>query len=260
MFSWYTRKPGSKGSGGAQGPQGSQGVHYSHGEQGEEGPQGVQGPHGPQGEQGPQGLPGPQSPQGEPGPQGLPGPQGPQGVQGPEGSPSVGTLIPFASGLPVSLTTNTDGSPGSSPLIGFGNSASGISIRGGNINLTGATGILMNFAFSVPKSSKITDIAAYFSTTRTLSFPGNIITITAQLYQSITPNNIFTPIPEAIVTLLPGISGPNTPGTVCSGVTSDLNVIVAAGTRLLLVFSAKATGAATINSVEGYASGGISIR
>lgn len=269
MFSWYTRKPGSKGSGGTQGPQGSQGVQYSQAQQGEEGSQGEHGSVGTQGFEGPQGSQGSQGPQGEhgsvgtqgsEGPQGNPGPQGSQGPEGIQGAPCAGTMIPFASGLPVTLTTTAGGLSGTSPLIGFGSSANGVPIKEGNINLTGGTGILMNFAFSVPKSCTITDIAAYFSTTRPLSLVDTTITITAQLYQSTTPNNIFTPIPEAVANLVPGISGSTTLGTVSSGVTSGLNVAVAPGTRLLLVFSAKATGASKISNVEGYASGGINVR
>ncbi len=78
----------------------------------------------------------------------------------------------------------------------------------------------MNFAFSVPRAGTITSIAAYFSTTLALSLLGTTVTITAQLYSSTTPNNIFTAIPGASVTLAPPLTGVLALGTISNGITT----------------------------------------
>ncbi|WP_339209478.1 exosporium glycoprotein BclB-related protein [Paenibacillus sp. FSL K6-3182] len=140
-----------------------------------------------------------------------------------------------------------------------GSSAIGVSILGGIIDLTGAAGTLLNFAFPVPRNGTITSLAAYFSTTVALSLVDSTVTITAQLYQSTTPNNSFTAVPGAVVTLAPPLTGVLALGTISSGITPGLSIPVTAGTRLLLVFSATATGVSLVNVVAGYASAGLGI-
>ncbi|CAH1059381.1 hypothetical protein [Paenibacillus pseudetheri] len=80
----------------------------------------------------------------------------------------------------------------------------------------------------------------------------------AQLYQSATSNNTFTPIPGAIVPL-PSITGTIILGTFVSGITNGINFAVTPQTRLLMVFSATATGLTLVNTVTGYASAGFTI-
>jgi BclB C-terminal domain-containing protein len=172
-----------------------------------------------------------------------------------------GAIIPYASGLPVALTTVLGGLLNTSAVVGFGSNASNVSIAGGDIDLTGAAGTLLNFAYSVPRSGTITSMSAYFSTTVALALIGSTVTITAQLYQSTTPNNSFSPIPGAVVTIAPSLTGLIAVGNTGSGITSGLNIPVTAGTRLLLVFSANVTSGLDIATVvAGYASGGVSIR
>ncbi|WP_330999687.1 exosporium glycoprotein BclB-related protein, partial [Bacillus amyloliquefaciens] len=171
-----------------------------------------------------------------------------------------GAIIPFASGLPTAVTTIAGGLIGTVSLVGFGNSVTGVSVGGGGaIDLTGAGGTLLNFAFSVPRSGTITSIAAYFSTTAALSLVGSTVTITAQLYSSTVPNNTFTPIPGASVTLAPPLTGVLSIGSISNGITTGLNIAVTPQTRLLMVFSATATGLSLINTVAGYASAGVTI-
>ena len=194
------------------------------------------------------------------GPTGTTGATGPTGVTGPTGATGVavgGAIIPYASGTPITVTTIAGGLVGTSGLLGFGNSVSGVSISGGTIDLTGASGTLLNFAFSVPRNGTLTAITAYFSTTVSLSLIGTPLTITAQLYRSTTPDNIFSPIPGASVNLL--LTGTITIGTIRNGITQNLNISVAPQERLLLVYSATATGLSLVNTVVGYASGGITI-
>ncbi|EMI14855.1 collagen triple helix repeat protein [Bacillus stratosphericus LAMA 585] len=146
---------------------------------------------------------------------------------------------------------------GTSSLVGFGSSATGVSIVGGIIDLTGAAGTLLNMAFSVPRAGTITSFAGYFSTTAALSLVGTNITLTASLFASPTPDNSFTQV--ASVTLAPALTGVLTIGAITNGIATGLSVPVTPQTRLLVVFSATATGVSLVNTVAGYASAGLSI-
>jgi BclB C-terminal domain-containing protein len=133
-----------------------------------------------------------------------------------------------------------------------------LSALGATIDLTGATEVSLNFAFSVPRAGTITSIAAYFSTTLALALVGTTITISAQLYSSTTPDNTFSPIGTP-VTLAPALTGILAVGTVSNGILTGLSLPVTTQTRLLMVFSSTAAGLSLVNTVEGYASAGITI-
>ncbi|OBR62533.1 hypothetical protein A7K91_02055 [Paenibacillus oryzae] len=127
---------------------------------------------------------------------------------------------------------------------------------GGTIDVT----LLSNLAFSVPRDGTITSIAGFFSTTLALTLVGSTVSITAQLFSSTTPNNIFTAVPGASVTLAPPLTGIVAIGATSSGITSGLSIPVTAGTRLLLVFSASVTAGIDIaTTITGNASGGVGI-
>jgi BclB C-terminal domain-containing protein len=181
-------------------------------------------------------------------------------VTGATGATGAGAIIPFASGVPVTPTTVLGGLLNTSSVIGFGNSASGVSVMGGIIDLTGAPGTNLDFAFSAPRNGTITSLSAYFSTTTGLSLIGSTITLTAQLYQSTAPNNSFTAVPGATVTLAPALTGILAMGAISSGTTTGLNIPVTAGTRLILVITPTVTaGNDSAAVIAGYASGGLSI-
>ena len=204
----------------------------------------------------------PTGPTGMPGPTGPTGPTGLQGPQGLQGVAESSAIIPYASGLPVTLTTIAGGLVGTTALVGFGNSANGVSILGGTIDLSGASivaGTPINMAFSAPRDGTITAISAYFSVTTALSITGTTVTITAQLYRSTTPNNTFTAVPGAVVTLAPALTGLLAIGASSNGLITGLNIPVTSQTRLLLVFSATATGLSLAQTIIGYASGGVAI-
>ena len=114
-------------------------------------------------------------------------------------------------------------------------------------------------AFSVPRAGTITSLAAYFSVTAALNLLGTTITITARLYRSIAPNNTFTEVPGAVVTLTPALTGNILVGEIANGITTGLNILVNPQTRLLLVFSATASGLSLVNTIAGYASAGLTI-
>ncbi len=97
--------------------------------------------------------------------------------------------------------------------------------------------------------------------TSTLPFIGSTVVITAQLYSSTTPNNIFTPIPGAVVTLTPPLTGVVALGTISNGITSGLSITVTPQTRVLMIFSAQViTGINIAASVVGYASAGVTLK
>ncbi|PYY27888.1 exosporium glycoprotein BclB-related protein [Paenibacillus illinoisensis] len=258
-----TGSPGTTGVTGATGSPGATGVTGATGATGVTGATGAPGATGVTGATGSSGATGVTGATGSPGATGVTGATGSPGatgVTGATGTAGAGAIIPYASGLPVALTTVLGGLLNTSSLVGFGNSASGVSVNGGIIDLTGAAGTLLNFAFSASRAGTITSLAAYFSTTAGLSLVGSTITITAQLFRSTTPNNSFTAVPGAVVTLTPSLTGVLALGTISSGLTTGLSIPVAAGDRLLMVFSASVTaGIDVATTLAGYASGGLSI-
>ncbi|WP_337034411.1 exosporium glycoprotein BclB-related protein [Paenibacillus illinoisensis] len=258
-----TGSPGTTGVTGATGAPGATGVTGATGAPGATGVTGATGTPGATGVTGATGSPGTTGVTGvtgAPGATGVTGATGAPGSTGATGAAGAGAIIPYASGLPVALTTVLGGLLNTSSLVGFGNSASGVSVNGGIIDLTGAAGTLLNFAFSASRAGTITSLAAYFSTTAGLSLVGSTITITAQLFRSTTPNNSFTAVPGAVVTLTPSLTGVLALGTISSGLTTGLSIPVAASDRLLMVFSASVTaGIDVATTLAGYASGGLSI-
>lgn len=250
--------PGPRGATGDPGATGATGAAGAAGARGATGATGATGAVGPVGF-GATGPTGPTGPAGAVGATGGTGPTGGTGATGGTGPTGSSAIIPFASGLPAVLTTVLGGVVGTTSLIGFGNSAVGVSLVGANIDLTGAAGLLLNMAFSMPEDRTITAIAAYFSTTVALTLVDSTVTITAQLYSSTTPDNIFVPIPTAIVTLAPALTGVISIGDISNGLTTGLAIPVTAQTRLLMVFSAEASGLTLLNTVAGYASAGITL-
>ncbi len=85
------------------------------------------------------------------------------------------------------------------------------------------------------------------------------MTINAQVYISTTPNNVFTALAGADVDLFPVLTGVEPSGTVSSAVATGLNIPVAAGTLVLVVFSITSAGTTLANSVTGIASAGLTI-
>ena len=277
-----TGTKGATGATGATGPRGLQGI------EGPVGPQGIQGIQGPVGPQGPTGVIGPEGPSGCPGATGPTGPIGLTGVTGatgptgpigltgvtgatgptgpigltgvtgatgPTGIAGIGAIIPFASGPAISLTTIAGGLAGTPAFIGFGSSVSAATALGASIDTTS----LANVAFSVPRTTNITSITAYFSVTAGLSLVGSSVAISAQLYQSTAPNNSFSPIAGTLINLTPNLSGVVAIGAICTGSLTGLSIQINAGTRLMLVFSATASGLSLLNTVAGYASAGVAL-
>ena len=175
------------------------------------------------------------------------------------GADGTGAIIPFSSGLPVTLTTIAGGLAGIPAFVGFGSSAQGLTVLGATIDITNAAGTLSNFAFQVPRAGTITSFSAFFSTTAALSLIGSTVVVTAQIYQSATPNNVFSPIAGTLINLTPSLTGVIAVGTLLNGSLTGLSIPVTARTRLMLVLSASASGLTLLNTVVGYASAGLGI-
>lgn len=169
------------------------------------------------------------------------------------------SIIPFASGGPITLETSLPTLQKPSAAIGFGNNAAVvISPTAGDITLTPTS---FNMAFSMPRFGIIRSIAAYFSVTSDVTIPtGATVNVTAQLYQSTAPNDTFTPIPGTLVNLVPSFNGTLVPGNRAHAILRNLNIPVRPETRLLLVFSAVASPNTAQVVVVGQASAGLSIR
>lgn len=166
-----------------------------------------------------------------------------------------GAIIPYASGTPAVMTTILGGLVGTTSVVGFGINTPGVSLVGGLIDATSLT----NMAFSVPRDGTISSIAGFFSNTVALALVGTTVTVQAQLYSAPAGSNSFAPVPGASVTLAPSLTGIVSIGSTSSGQTTGLSIPVTAGTRLLLVYSATATGLSLINTVTGYVSAGVGI-
>ncbi len=243
--------PGPKGD---TGETGATGLPGQKGDTGETGAAGLPGPKGDTGATGATGLPGQKGDTGATGAAGLPGPKGDTGATGAAGLPGSSAIIPYASGAPITLTTILGGLVGLPSFVAFGISTPGLSVLGATID----TSAIINEAFSVPRTGIITDISAFFSTTVALTLVGASLVVRAQLYSS-TAGNSFAPIPGTMVSL-PDFSGLIGIGTDRSAILSGLSIPVQAGQRLLLVFSASASGLVLINTAVGYASAGVAIR
>ncbi|MES2650034.1 MAG: exosporium glycoprotein BclB-related protein [Bacteroidota bacterium] len=163
------------------------------------------------------------------------------------------TIIPYASGTPIQISTNANGTPDDMALIGFGNN-SFIKNNSGNIELTGSN---RNYAFVMPRDGTITALSAHFTLTTPFTSFATML-ISAQLYISPADSDVFTPVPLQLTTI-PSLSFA-LPGTTTRGITTGLSIPVTAQSRILLVFYAFSFGDLAANTVVGFASAGLNIQ
>jgi len=242
-----TGSTGATGATGADGAAGAVGAVGATGTTGDIGPTGATGIIGDVGATGATGI------------TGDVGATGATGATGPTGATGSSAIIPFSSGLPVTLTTLVGGVVGLPAVVGFGSSAELATVLGATIDLTGAAGTLLNFGWSVPRNGTITDINAFFSVTAGVSLGVGTIAIHAQLYESTAPNNTFTPLVGTTVVLAPALGPVISIGGIATGSATGLAIPVVKGSRLLLVFSANPSGITLAQTLGGYASAGIAI-
>jgi BclB C-terminal domain-containing protein len=234
---------GATGATGATGPAGAAGAT------------GATGAAGTTGATGPAGAAGATGATGAAGTTGATGPAGATGATGATGTPGAGAIIPFASGVPVALTSVLGGLLDTGALIGFGSSFDGVTIGGGTITLNPGIGGVFDFAFVAPRAGIVSSISAFFSTT-VAAIIGTSVTVRAELYTAPAASNTFSPS-GAFVLLSPTL-GPIINLFEVSTGTAATALPVATGDKLLLVFSID-TAVSVLTTLVGFASAGIAI-
>jgi len=189
------------------------------------------------------------------GPTGAAGAPGATGATGPTGAAGSGTI--FAASSIVSMTTIAGGLAGQGallPLSGVLNTDAVSTQVGATIDTT-VTG--SHVPQSVPRATTVTGMSGFFSLSQAMSLVGTTVTVAAQLYQSTAPSNTFTPVPGAMCTFEPALTGVLAIGTISTCEVSGLSIPVPAGTRLMTVLEATAAGLTLSNTISG--SGSVSI-
>lgn len=173
------------------------------------------------------------------------------------------SIIPFANGTtPSILTTVLSGldlvSTGS--IVGFGNCFNNVNILN-VISLITPLISLSNMAFTMPRTGTITSIYSYFSLTIgvTLGLVGTA-TIRAQIYRNGVRSdpNEFTPIAGTLHNLTPNLIGILNIGDAFGGSVTGLNIVIPAGTRLMMVVWVETT-LSLVTTITGHYSGGMNI-
>ena len=80
--------------------------------------------------------------------------------------------------------------------------------------------------------------------------------ITAYIFTSSTPNNIFTQVASLP---LPTLNIPLNVGTITHAINTSLSIPVTPQTRILIALAATTTGLGVAATITGYVSGGITI-
>jgi BclB C-terminal domain-containing protein len=225
---------GSDGASGATGDTGPTGATGDTGATGPTGDTGATGATGPTGATGATGATGDTGATGATGDTGATGATGDTGATGVAGS---GTI--FVSGGPASMSTILGGVNNTVavfPLSGSG--ISGITPSGGTIDLTTQPSLAGS---SIPRDGTITSISGFYTLNLSQNLVATTVTLTVQLYSSPTPNNIYTAIPGAVVTLAPPLTGAVPIGTVSNGITTGLTIPITAGTNIIAVVRADVT-------------------
>lgn len=238
---------GQRGCRGVTGPEGEAGVSGTATNTGAGGPTGADGAEGPTG---PEGVAGTATNTGAAGPT---GPTGAAGTPGPE------SMIPFASSIPVTLTTVLGGTglADLGAVIGFGGSISSIDVSGLTIDLAGTPGQAINEAFNASRDGTITSISATYSNVLALALGLGTATVNVQLYHAAATSNVFSPL-SGVVASIP-LTGTLVLGTTGADLVTGLSVPVVAGDRYLLVAFVTTDDVFVAISANGYISAGVGI-
>lgn len=233
-----------------------EGADGATGADGDDGATGPTGPTGPTGDPGAAGMTGPTGPTGDDGTDGGTGPTGDPGATGATGPPGAGAILSSSSGDPAVAATDLSGASGTVAVLPLSGSTSesNIAVTGGTIDLTGIT-----TGQPVARDGTITSIAGFASLTVAQALIGTTVTQTISVWQSTTPDNVYTPIPGATVTLAPPLTGLVTIGTVASGLLTSLSIPVTAGTNLIVVYAITADGLTLLQVTTADVSASVSI-
>lgn len=167
-----------------------------------------------------------------------------------------GAIIPYASGaVPLALVETVGGALASVPfLVGFGTAFPGVLLANGTIDLSTAIAALNNEAFVVPRAGTITSLYATFTVLAAVTLGANNAVV-AEVYRAPEGSSVFSPT-GVRVNMAPTVPGLIAVGTLLSG-SVTANLPVAAGDRLLLVYSL--AGTTLVTAFTGTGSAGMAI-
>lgn len=167
---------------------------------------------------------------------------------------ATGNIIPFTSGTPMAITTNTDGSPNIVGMLAFGSYSAGY-IVDGQIDV-----LSDNTPFVLPRDGIIHAISGFFGTRDDLNLADATVAVTLQLYSASSSDTFFSLVPGITLTLAPAFTGNVPTGSNTFVDSPELSIPVTRGTRLMLVYhSSVVDGTPAQTVLLGYASAGISI-
>jgi len=183
------------------------------------------------------------------------GPPGPPGKPGTPGTSGGGSFVPFASGLPVRLSTAGTGLE-QVALLGFGSARGNMPKIGNTVDLRAGPDLNTNMAFTLATDRELRAISGSFCTVDSTQFIDTAVTVNADLYEATPDDTIFRIVPGSNVQLLPSLTGPVAAGRCISGRQDGLRVPLRARFKYMLVFSLKAVGRTLDQSIDGFAGGG----
>ncbi|WP_318616255.1 hypothetical protein [Sporosarcina sp. YIM B06819] len=162
----------------------------------------------------------------------------------------------FSSGhTPVVLTSLANGVVGAASIIGCRTAVAGVIGADGNIILPCSAKV----AQCVRKAGEITAITAYFTVTTPLDVAGQDETVTATIYRAPAGSNVFSPT-TASVDLAPVLTSLLPAGTTLTGTKLIVPpVAVAAGDRLIMVYTMSGSAGDVAAMVTGAASASVTI-
>lgn len=188
------------------------------------------------------------------------GDKGEKGEIGPAG-PSA--MIAYSTGpTAVALATVLAGGIASTgATYDFGVSNPSISLVGINLDFTGALGgLLPNMAWSIPRDGTITSLATAFQNSVAIAVVllADVFLRTQLYLETAASPGVFVPIASAIVEIqIPSIG--IAIGETLRGITTGLNVSVAAGDRLVIFANTRTTGGISVTAITGFISSGVAI-
>lgn len=167
----------------------------------------------------------------------------------------AGSIVAMSSPIIGTINYTVAGLAGSVMFVGPGASSTSPTIFGTPLNLLGSD---LNVALTVPRAGTITNIAADFEITASVSAATGNNHVQAQLYRAAAGSNTFNPIASTVITLQPGV--PIASVNVHTSGSVAVTVPVSAGDQLLMVFSGYNDGLISLaGDITGYARASLAI-